>query len=160
MRCLASTFRSWRRLAYPTFCRGGGFSQSGFSIVEVHHEFQDRRGGGWPTPHSIVEEAFHDLDSKSWKSTINFKIVEVFHDLEISRSWRSLPRLGSERMLRPPPQSVVEEVWRSQHEDGEDGKEEERVDKNCLAVGCEAAEFNVAVVAGYLEYEAGGEEYK
>ncbi|TXG54387.1 hypothetical protein EZV62_019643 [Acer yangbiense] len=62
----------------------------------------------------------------------------------------------------------LETVWlarinvntNSQHEDGEDDKEEERVDKNYLAVGCEAAEFDVAVVAGYLEYEAGGEEYK
>ncbi|KAH7578565.1 hypothetical protein JRO89_XS01G0399400 [Xanthoceras sorbifolium] len=36
----------------------------------------------------------------------------------------------------------------SQNEDGEDRKEEESVDQNCLAIGCEAAVFNMTVVAG------------
>lgn len=47
-----------------------------------------------------------------------------------------------------------------QHEDGVDDEEDESMDKNGPAVGREAAEFEVALVARKLEYEAGGEEYE
>ncbi|KAK0588791.1 hypothetical protein LWI29_005555 [Acer saccharum] len=114
--------------------------------MEVHHEFQDR--GSVPRSR-------------------NFQIVEVSSTIRFREDAKASSTIGCGRGLEEVLASSTgaeghHQWWFPviQHEDGEDGKEEERVDKNCLAVGCEAAEFNVAVVAGYLEYEAGGEEYK
>ena len=47
-----------------------------------------------------------------------------------------------------------------QHEDGEDDEEEDRVDKNGLAVGFEASEFDPAGISGKLEEEARREQYE